>query len=145
MTNRVRRDGGWARKSLSEGSRDWRECLARRSRILADAGLRTPTGCYDESTDGVVETFLDAIADGTLDRERITFDVAAVALDMIPDEALAPVVERLRAIGFDKVLFGSDWDAVETPAEHIETLRNRLPLGEGEWGRILANQAAYFK
>jgi hypothetical protein len=61
----------------------------------------------------------------------------------LPDEALAPLPARTRQIGMDHILFASDWDAMETPKEYIQTLKSRLDLTEAEWEVLLANQAPY--
>lgn len=59
------------------------------------------------------------------------------------DDALPAIVARLREIGFDRLLFGTDWDVMGSPEENIGFLKSRLPLSEAEWKQLLSNQASY--
>jgi predicted TIM-barrel fold metal-dependent hydrolase len=101
-------------------------------------------GGYDAGTDGAVQAFLDAIERGDLDRSKVWFDIAAVVMAQIPDELLEPVPGRFREIGLDRILFATDWDAAETPKEHIQSLKKRLELTDSEWDQLLSNEAPYF-
>jgi predicted TIM-barrel fold metal-dependent hydrolase len=102
-------------------------------------------GAYDPGTDAALGAFLSAIDAGRLSRDKIYFDIGAVVMPVLPDEALEPVTARLRQIGFDRVLFATDWDAAEAPAQHLRTLRSRLDLTADEWEMLLTNQAPYLR
>ncbi len=102
-------------------------------------------GGWDEGTDGAVQAFLDAIERGDLDRDLVWFDLAAVVISQLPDEAYESLSGRLRDIGLDRVLFATDWPAREDPKAHIETLKSRLELTAEEWDVVLNNQAPYLQ
>lgn len=100
-------------------------------------------GGYDEATDGAVKAFLDAFADGRLDRERIYFDLAAVPMPQTSEEQLQLLGERIRQIGPDRVLFGTDWDALGTPAETMQALKKLDIVDAATWQAIFANRAPW--
>jgi len=106
-------------------------------------------GGFDSVTDGAIQAFLDAIADGRLDRSRVYFETSAVIAPGLPelaqvkDEALPGIAARLREIGFDRILFGTDWDVLGSPAENIAVLKSRLGLTEDELDQLLSNQASW--
>jgi predicted TIM-barrel fold metal-dependent hydrolase len=101
-------------------------------------------GGYDDGTDGAVQAFLDAFADGVLDRERFWFDVAAVVDAEMPDAVLASVRHRVREIGFDRLLFASDWDEAE-PAVYMSLLKERLRMSAEETDLLMNNEAPYIQ
>ena len=100
-------------------------------------------GDYDAQTDGAIRAFLDAIEKGALDRSRVWFDLAAVVLPESPG-SYASLPERMRDIGFDRLLFGTDWDEFE-PLAYREMLRRTLSLSEGEWDELFGNEAPYLR
>jgi len=99
-------------------------------------------GGYDAQTDGAVKAFLDAIDDGVLDRSKVWFDIAALVTTRMPDKVYASLPARLREIGFDRLLFATDWDEVD-PKSHIATVRKHLSLSDEEWGQLMSNEAPY--
>ncbi len=101
-------------------------------------------GGYDEGTDGAVEAFLDAIADGVLDRDKVWFDVAAVVEAEMPDVDLVALRERVREIGFDRLLFASDWDEAD-PVTYMNMLREYLLLSDEEMDQLMSNEAPYVR
>ena len=102
-------------------------------------------GAYDPGTDAALGAFIDAIDEGRLNRDLVYFDIGAVVMEKLPDEALEPVPARLRQIGFDHLLVATDWDAAVTPAQLVESLRSRLDLSDEEWETLLSNQAPYLE
>jgi len=100
-------------------------------------------GGYDEATDGAIQAFLDAFENGVLDRSKVWFDIAAVMEPQMPDDIYATLLQRFRAIGFDRLLFASDWDETN-PKSYMATLRDRLQLSEKEWDQLMSNEAPYF-
>lgn len=114
-------------------------------------------GGYDEGTDAALVAFIEAIADGVIDRERVQFDLAAVvfAPDAAGDDAaLADSVakanqllaDRIRQLGADRVLFATDWPSWPPTSEqdakieqNVWLLHKELPLTEAEWDVIDAN------
>jgi predicted TIM-barrel fold metal-dependent hydrolase len=118
---------------------------ARAPNIVVHVAHLAGWGAYDSGTDAALGAFLSAIDEGRLSRDKIYFDIGAVVMPVLPDEALEPVTARLRQIGFDRVLFATDWDAAEAPAQHLRTLRSRLDLTDDEWETLLTNQAPYLR
>ena len=118
---------------------------ARAPNIVVHVAHLAGWGAYDSGTDAALGAFLIAIAEGRLNRDNVYFDIGAVVMPNLPDEALETVTVRLRQIGFDRVLFATDWDAAETPAQHVTSLRARLELSDEEWGTLLTNQAPYLR
>ena len=54
------------------------------------------------------------------------------------------LAERIRTLGLDHVLFGSDWPGM-TPADTAAAIRRRLPLRPAEIETIFANQAPFLR
>jgi len=102
-------------------------------------------GSYDAGTDAALGTFVGAFEAGSLKRENLYFDLAAVVMADQPPEALKPLPGRLRQIGLSHILFATDWDALESPREYIQTLQTQLGLTAEEWEMVRENQAPYFE
>jgi predicted TIM-barrel fold metal-dependent hydrolase len=100
-------------------------------------------GGYDAATDGAVKAFLDAFAYGRLDRQRVYFDLAAVVLPGTTEEQLLLLGQRIREIGPEQVLFGTDWDALASPADTREAMESLDILDEQTWQIIFSNQAPW--
>lgn len=100
-------------------------------------------GAWDEGTNNALGAILNAISAGKLERSRVWFDVAAVVIKPLPDEALPQVAARIRQIGLDRVLFASDWNAMGTPGKHLQETKSRLALTEAEWNQIMSNEGPY--
>lgn len=99
-------------------------------------------GRYDQGTDGAVQAFLDAIENGLIDRSKVWFDVAAVVKTDLSDDIVATLRRRFREIGFDRLLFASDWDEVE-PDVYIDLLKQRLQLSDEDMEQLMKNEAPY--
>jgi predicted TIM-barrel fold metal-dependent hydrolase len=102
-------------------------------------------GGYDAATDAALGAFVQALEDGRLSRSRVYFDLSAVVLEAVPDEPLRQMESRLRQIGFEQLLFASDYDAAEAPSAYLHTIKSRLRLTEAEWQTLLGNQAPYLR
>lgn len=77
---------------------------------------------------------------------NVWFDVASVADPAISPAHAALLVKRLRQIGMDRILYGTDAAVGDNlrPRESWEAFR-RLPLTEAEFARIAANVAPYLR
>lgn len=77
---------------------------------------------------------------------RLWFDVATVVDQNISPDNAGRVVRRIRQVGVDRVLFGSDAAAGENlrPRESWAAFR-RLPLSEVEFATIAKNVAPYLR
>jgi uncharacterized protein len=94
-------------------------------------------------TDEALEVFADAIAAGDTRTRRLLFDIATVA-DSQPKEVLAKLAERIRQVGPERVLFGTD---MGPPAARISwmTFRTTVPLTDAEFATIAGNVAPYLR
>lgn len=106
----------------------------------------TGPGYDDAPADDALSVLAEAIAKHDQRTRRLYFDVASLARpDMKPHDA-ANLVQRIRQIGVDRILYGSD-------AASGDNLRPRegwaafcqLPLKEAELARIAANLAPYLR
>lgn len=112
---------------------------------------------YDEATDEALGAFTDWIDLEPL-IPRVYFDLSAVVKRVGRDERKSSaersgnrwrperrhgrLVERLRKIGLDRVLFGTDWPEW-TPRMYAMDLANSLPLNTEELHRVFANRAPW--
>lgn len=93
-------------------------------------------------TDSALEVFADAIAAGDPRTRRLYFDVATVATDQ-PDAELTRFAQRIRQIGVDRILYGSDasFGGRNTARQEWGQFRGNTPLTDEEF-RIIANNVA---
>ena len=94
--------------------------------------------------DEIMAVFADAARQNPHKIKRLFFDVATnVTPDTNADEA-ALIVSRLRAVGIDRILYGSD---LSPPGGSIaagwEAFRSRLPLTPAELRTIARNRPGY--
>lgn len=100
---------------------------------LAGAG-----GYDDESVDEALTAFLDAIARGSTQMSRVLFDISGVAGMGKWMERSELITARVRQLGVDRVLYGSD----DRPGPWLAAFR-QLPLSESEFRAIESNVAPY--
>lgn len=113
-------------------------------------------GMYDDATDAALGAFTDAIRSGELTHPGLVFDLAAVVAPIsraaTAGPALVPrvrlgqdrLVTRIRELGPERVVYGTDWDALPLPA-YLATVQLVLPLTRSELDTILANRAPYLR
>jgi predicted TIM-barrel fold metal-dependent hydrolase len=121
-------------------------------------------GGYDQATDGALSAFVDRAAGITRGRDNIYFDVSAVVRavrggggesktssdsgsagqDWWPEKRYVRLVERLRKLGLEHILFGTDWPDW-TPRSYATDLEKNLPLTADELHTLLSNRAPYLK
>ncbi|HEX9172445.1 MAG TPA: amidohydrolase family protein [Telluria sp.] len=102
---------------------------------------------YDDPAAHSVMAVLAAAVERRDPRTRqLWFDVASVADEEISPELAAALVTRLRQVGVDRVLYGSDATAGGNlaPREAWAAFR-RLPMTEKEFARIATNVAPYMR
>lgn len=107
---------------------------------LAGAG----PGYDDPPAHSAMAVFADAIEQGDPRTRRLWFDVATV-VDLTISPANADLVaRRIRQVGVERVLYGSDAAVGDNlrPREGWAAFR-RLPLTEDEFARIAGNVAPY--
>lgn len=139
-----------------------RQVLAAAPRLRVQVAHMAGWGNWDAATDSAVGVFLRAFKDGTLDRDRYTFDAAVILQDPATAGAdtakareiraqNARLAERMREIGLGRIVFATDWpflprggDPRTGLARHRDELRMLLPLTPAELGRVLSNVGPMF-
>ena len=94
--------------------------------------------------DEVLDVFVDAIAKGQPRARNLWFDVTSVAVDLTPERA-ARIVERIRQLGVERVLFGSDAPAPNNVPRLTWAAFRKLPLTAAEFRTIENNVAPYMR
>lgn len=97
------------------------------------------SGGYDAATESALTVFTDAIARQDARMRNVWFDATTVLLPGMPPDALQRIASRIRQLGVERVLYGSDAAAspLAYPKAGWAELR-RLPLSEAEF-RVIAN------
>jgi uncharacterized protein len=106
----------------------------------------TGPGYDDPPADSAMAVLADAVERVDPRTSQLWFDVATVAdLNISPADA-ALVVRRIRQVGVERILYGSDAAAGDNlrPREGWAAFR-RLPLKEDEFARIASNVAPYLR
>ena len=101
----------------------------------------------DPGADQAIEVFIEAIARGDARATRLYFDAPSVSpTATLTAEAAAALASRIRRLGVQRVLFGSDapTGGALTPRTAWESFR-KLPLAEAEFQTIAANVAPYLR
>ena len=103
-------------------------------------------GGYDSATDEAMKAFIQAFESGTLARKNVYFDLSAtvVTFPFSGPPKTAELVSRIRQVGLQHVLYGSDWPGPPS-ADYAKTLRESLGLQVSELREILDNTAPYLK
>lgn len=92
---------------------------------------------YDDATDSALATLVPRS-----DMTNLIFDLSAVVKRSVQADRLELLVERIRAIGIGKILFGTDWPEW-TPKKYALDLMELLPLKSEELSTILSNRASW--
>ncbi len=103
-------------------------------------------GYEDPQSNEVMGVFAEAAARKDPNTRRLYFDVASIATPDISPAHARDMVDRIRKVGVDKILYGSD-AATPTnmkPREAWAAFR-ALPLTDAEFKRIAANVAPYLR
>ena len=114
-------------------------------------------GGYDDATDAALGVFVDALADGSLDPDLVTFDLAAVvfqpeaagsdtALARTVREANRALAARIEQIGPERVVFATDWPSwppTDDPrlkiAQNARLVGQALPVSRHALTQIFSN------
>lgn len=94
-------------------------------------------------TDEALEVYAEAIAAGDPRTKNLYFDIATVADDQ-PDQVLRKFAERIRQVGLQRVLYGTD-AAPLTASQRWRIFRTTVPLTDEELRRIAGNVAPYLR
>ena len=108
---------------------------------LAGAG-----GYEDPAIDEALAVFVDAIASGDPRMKHVYLDASGIIGVEKPSDKLNLIATRIRQIGVERVLYGSDGalPPAFTPQKAWEAFR-RLPLTDAEFKIIANNRAPYME
>lgn len=101
-------------------------------------------GGYETATDSALSVFADAIAGGDPRMSRVWFDATVVVRPGMSAEAMQRIAMRVRQLGIERVLYGSD--AAANPLTYPKAgwgAFRRLPLTDAEFRIIAENIAPY--
>jgi predicted TIM-barrel fold metal-dependent hydrolase len=106
----------------------------------------TGPGYDDPPADSALAVLATAVEQGDRRTGKLSFDVTSVVDREISPANAALVVRRIRQIGTDRILYGTDAALGDNlrPRESWAAFR-RLPLTDDEFSRIAANVAPYLR
>jgi predicted TIM-barrel fold metal-dependent hydrolase len=106
----------------------------------------TGPGYDDPPADSVMAALARAVAKGDPRTRRLFFDVTSVVDRNISPGNAALVAKRIRQVGVERVLYGTDAAVGDNlrPRESWAAFR-RLPLTDAEFERIAGNEAPYLE
>lgn len=88
-----------------------------------------------------LQVYADAVSSGDPVAKNLYFDMAAVLMSPRSPQRMQEIVARMRQIGMDRILFGSD----APPKAAWEGFRTNVPLTEDEFRTIAGNVAPYLR
>lgn len=102
---------------------------------------------FDAASNSVLGIFVDAIRAGDARTRRLIFDLTTVVAPDATAEDGVLLAERIRAIGFDRIVFGSDPPLGGTPPlrEGWALFRSKVPLSVREFALIAHNVPPYLR
>lgn len=115
--------------------------------VIQIAHLAGGGGPNDRASHEALAVLADAVANGDTRTRRTYFDVTGIGLlpNMTPDEA-AMFVSRIRQVGMQRILFGSDAVSAGNPPPREQWAAFRkLPLTDAEFRTIATNVAPYLQ
>ena len=101
-------------------------------------------GGYDATTDSALGVFVEAIVRRDARMKQVWFDAAVVVRPSTSPDTLDLIAARIRQLGIERVLFGSD--AAASPATYPSAgwaAFRRLPLSEAELATIASTVTPY--
>jgi uncharacterized protein len=122
------------------------ELLAAASDVPVQIAHLAGSGGYDDATDAALGVFADAITrhDGRM--KNVWFDAAAVVQAGLSADKLRQIAARIRQVGVERVLYGSD--AATSPDTYPRAgwaAFRRLSLSEAEFRLIANNVTPYMR
>jgi predicted TIM-barrel fold metal-dependent hydrolase len=102
-------------------------------------------GAYDNATDSAAAVFAEAIQRHDPRVARLYVDASGIGISALSPERKALMVARMRQIGFDRILYGSDGAVPgHGPREYWAAFKT-LPLTDAELRMIATNVAPYMR
>lgn len=120
------------------------ELLPAASDVPVQIAHLTGSGGYDDATDAALGVFVDAIMRYDARLKNVWFDAAGVVQVELSADQLRQVAARIRQIGVERVLYGSD--AAASPYAYPRAgwaAFRRLPLSEAEFRLIATSITPY--
>jgi uncharacterized protein len=103
-------------------------------------------GSYDDATDRASAVFAEAIANRDPRMSRVYVDVSGMIGSHIPADEATRIARRIREIGLDRILYGTDAGSNNPLAIRQGWAAFRqLPLTDAEFEKIARNVAPYMK
>ena len=102
---------------------------------------------HGADADAAMGVFADAIARRDPRVRRLIFDATTVTAPTSSQEERALVARRIREVGVERIMFGSDLPIGGNPALRgsWQLFRSNIPLTPAEFDRIAANVAPYLR
>jgi predicted TIM-barrel fold metal-dependent hydrolase len=99
------------------------------------------------NTDAAMKVYADAVEAGDPRTKNLYFDVATVITPNTSAEEAALVVQRMRQVGIQRILYGSDsaFGGNLTPRQNWGAFRGMLPLTDAEFQTIERNVMPYLR
>jgi predicted TIM-barrel fold metal-dependent hydrolase len=108
--------------------------------LAGSGGYEVPAG------DQALQVFVDAIARKDPRAQQLWFDVTTVVMPKTPPEVAVLIARRIRELGVQRVLFGSDAPTEDSVAPKAAWAAFRtLPLTEAEFQTIASNMPPYMR
>ncbi len=104
-------------------------------------------GAYRAGAPEALGVFADAIQRGDPATRNLWFDLAQASMMALSNSRRAEIVERMRQIGFARLMYGSDgpqWAGV-SPKQHWEGFAGCMPVTREELDTIATNVAPYLR
>ena len=104
-------------------------------------------GLYGRGPAEALSEFAEAFRRGDRSAGNLSFDLAQASMMVRKHQDRAELVERMRQIGFTRLLYGSDgpeWNGVP-PKQHWEEFEACMPLTHAERDSLTSNVAPYLR
>jgi predicted TIM-barrel fold metal-dependent hydrolase len=102
-------------------------------------------GGWEPGTDSAAAVYGEALARRDPRMAHVYFDVSGIGIDEMSPEQKQHFVRRMRQIGFDRLLYGSDGAVPGHGPREFWAAFKTLPLTEGELSAIANNVAPYLR
>jgi len=123
-----------------------RELLAAAPDVPVQIAHLAGAGGYGPETDSALSVFTDAITRRDPRLKNVWFDATVVVRPAMSPEELQKIAARIRQVGVERVLYGSD--AAASPLTYPKAgwaAFRRLPLSEAEFAVVANNIAPYMR
>jgi predicted TIM-barrel fold metal-dependent hydrolase len=95
------------------------------------------------SSDEALAPLAEAVAAGDRRTRNLYVDVAANVTPAISAESARLIARRIRQLGTERIVFGSDIDPASSPRREWGTFRGMIPLTDAEFRIIAGNRLPY--